>query len=83
MVCSKYNFIDSFYFISGQSLGTFKIVSNVFNYFISFTGTFISPKIYLHIIGQVWFSYFMIYRAYLFETLSTSNRRKRIFMKEL
>lgn len=72
-----------FYFISGQSLSIFKIVNNVFNYFISFTGTSISLKgLFIYVIGQIWFSYFMIYRAYLFEILSTSNRRKRIFMRE-
>lgn len=35
----------------------------------------------LYLIGQIWFSFAMIYRGYLFETLSTSNRRKRLFMR--
>lgn len=72
-----------FYFLSGQTLNIFKIINNVFNYFISFTSISISLRgLLIYIIGQVWFSYFMIYRAYLFKTLSTGNRRKRIFMGE-
>ncbi|MDI9476302.1 MAG: hypothetical protein ACOX0L_02280 [Natronincolaceae bacterium] len=72
-----------FYFISGQSLSIFRIVNSVFNYFVSFTSISVSLKgLFVYIIGQIWFSYFMVYRAYLFETLSTSNRRKRLFMSE-
>ncbi len=72
-----------FYFISGRSLSIIGIVSNIFNYFLSFSSIFISLKgLLIYLIGQIWFSYFMIYRAYLFERLSTSNRRKRLFMRE-
>ncbi|MFW5647874.1 MAG: hypothetical protein ACOCG5_02180 [Candidatus Alkaliphilus sp. MAG34] len=72
-----------FYFLSGRSLSIFRIVNNVFNYFISFTSISISIKgLFIYILGQVWFSYFMIYRAYLFETLSTSSRRKRMFTRD-
>lgn len=72
-----------FYFLSGQSLSIFRIVNNVFNYFMSFTSISISVKgLLIYVLGQVWFSYFMIYRAYLFETLSTSSRRKRLFTRD-
>lgn len=72
-----------FYFVTGGSINVFGIISNVFNYFISFGTTITSIKgLIIYLLGQVWFSYFMIYRAYLFETLSTSNRRKRLFMRE-
>ncbi len=72
-----------FYFISGQSLSILRVVNNVFNYFISFTGAQVSPKgLLMYIAAQIWFSYFMIYRAYLFEILSTSSRRKRMFTRE-
>ncbi len=72
-----------FYFISGQSLSIFRIVNNVFNYFISFTNVSVSLKGFLiYVVGQIWFSYFMIYRADLFKILSTSNRRRRMFMKK-
>ncbi|WP_249168601.1 hypothetical protein [Alkaliphilus sp. B6464] len=72
-----------FYFITGGYINIFGIISNVFNYFISFSTMFTSIRgLLAYFIGQVWFSYFMIYRAYLFETLSASNRRKRLFMRE-
>lgn len=72
-----------FYAITGNAISLSGIVSNVFNYFMYFGSISTSLKgLIIYILGQVWFSYFMIYRAYLFETLSTSNRRKRLFMRE-
>lgn len=72
-----------FYFVTGGGLSVLQIISSVFNYFVSIRTSITSPKgIIFYFLGQIWFSYFMIYRAYLFETLSTSNRRKRLFMKD-
>jgi len=71
------------YFITGGSVNIFGVISNVFNYFISFSRMITSIKgIIIYFLAQIWLSYFMIYRAYLFETLSTSNRRKRLFMRQ-
>jgi len=36
----------------------------------------------LYLIGLVWFTFLMVYRGHLFEALSTSNRRKRMFMRK-
>jgi len=72
-----------FYFITGGSISVFGIISNAFNYFLSFGAMITSFKgLIVYFLGQIWFAYFMIYRAYLFEALSTSNRRKRLFMRE-
>lgn len=72
-----------FYFMPGHPLSILSFVSNIFNYFISFNSfstTLIGLLLYL--LSQIWFSFYMIYRAYLFEELTTSNRRKRLFMRE-
>lgn len=37
----------------------------------------------LYFLGQLWFSYIMIYRGFLFELLNTSSRRKRLFMRNM
>ncbi len=72
-----------FYIITGNSINVFSIISNVFNYFLSLGIGITSFKgLFIYCLGQIWFSYFMIYRAYLFEELSTSTRRKRLFMRE-
>ena len=39
-------------------------------------------SILLYVIGQVIFSFMMIYRGHLFKVLSTSTRRKRMFMNK-
>jgi len=39
--------------------------------------------IILYLLGQLWFSYMMIYRGFLFELLNTSSRRKRMFMRNM
>lgn len=65
------------YIISGKiafQLFSIRFVSNLnisINTIISF------------IIGQLVFSFIMIYRGVLFESLSTSTRRKRIYMRDL
>lgn len=72
-----------FQLVAGRYFNVFGIISNVFNYFLSFTSIFTSPKgIIIYIFGQVWFTYFTLYRGYLFEKLSSSNRRKRLFMRK-
>jgi len=42
---------------------------------------FASSKIFLYLAGQVLLAYFMIYRGLLFEILSGTSRRKRMFMR--
>ncbi|QUH24390.1 hypothetical protein [Serpentinicella alkaliphila] len=62
---------------------TGNLLTNIFNYYISIFTIFTSPSgIVFYLIGQLWFSYMMIYRGFLFELLSTSTRRKRLFMRE-
>ncbi|MGV8146170.1 MAG: hypothetical protein ACLKAK_06185 [Alkaliphilus sp.] len=50
---------------------------------IKITDLFSPTMIITYLISQVFISYFMIYRGLLFATLSTSTRRKRLFMREL
>lgn len=64
-------------------LFTGKFLNGVFNYYIPFKFALAPSKVLiLYFIGQIVFSFMMIYRGYLFEILSTSNRRKRLFMRE-
>ncbi|KAB3534371.1 hypothetical protein F8154_09115 [Alkaliphilus pronyensis] len=50
----------------------------------SLLGIFLNTgSIILYLLGQLWLSFVMIYRGYLFNVLSTSNRRKRLFMRKL
>ncbi len=64
------------YLITGQQL------SGIFNYYVLPTRMLLSPVgLLLYLLGQLWFTFMMIYRGYLFELLSTSNRRKRLFMR--
>ena len=57
-------------------------ITNLFSTGISFNSNILSIKsIGLYLIGQVIFSFTMIYRGVLFEMLSTSTRRKRMFMR--
>ncbi|ABR47899.1 hypothetical protein Amet_1723 [Alkaliphilus metalliredigens QYMF] len=66
-----------FYLLTGQFL------TGVFNYQISLVTIFTSPYGLLgYVVGQVWFSYMMIYRGFLFGLLSSSTRRKRLFMRD-
>ncbi|MDR5659620.1 hypothetical protein RH915_08945 [Serpentinicella sp. ANB-PHB4] len=69
--------IGVLYFLTGE------LLTGIFNYYISVTGLLSSPyNIVIYIVGQIWFSLLMIYRGYLFNTLSTSSRRKRMFMRK-
>jgi len=64
-------------------LFTGEILRGIFNYYVSIITIFTSPfGVVTYLLGQLWFSYMMIYRGFLFETLSTSTRRKRLFMRE-
>lgn len=64
------------YFITGST------ITNLFPTGIGFNFNTISIQgIGLYLIGQVIFSFTMIYRGVLFNLLSTSNRRKRMFMR--
>lgn len=61
---------------------TGNLLTGIFNYQISIS-LLISPiGAIMYLAGQVWLSFMMIYRGNLFEILSTSNRRKRMFMRE-
>lgn len=76
-------FIPNLILLGGMYLITGDILRNIFNYYISIYAIFTSPTgIIIYLIGQLWFSYMMIYRGFLFELLSTSTRRKRLFMRE-
>jgi hypothetical protein len=57
---------------------------NVFNNITSLGTITQGPfGILLYILGQLWFSYGMIYRGLLFKLLNTSSRRKRLFMRNM
>lgn len=76
-------FIPNVVFIGILYLLIGNIQLNLF--MINFAST-INLSIYsilIYIIGQIIFSFFMIYRGVLFDKLSTSTRRKRIFMRDL
>ncbi|AKL94566.1 hypothetical protein CACET_c10630 [Clostridium aceticum] len=68
--------IGVFYLLTGT------LLTGIFNYQVPFRLLFSSRGIVLYLLGQIWFSYIMVYRGYLFDLLSTSNRRKRLFMRE-
>lgn len=75
--------IPNIILIGGMYIFTGDLLTNIFNYYISIVRIFTSPLgIFAYLLGQLWFSYMMIYRGFLFELLSTSTRRKRLFMRE-
>jgi hypothetical protein len=72
------NFIlfSIFYFITGRVIGGLFSFIEMGIYFD------LSPKgIVLYIIGQILIAFITLYRGVLFEILSTSTRRKRMFMR--
>lgn len=76
-------FIPNIILAGALYLFTGNFLSSVFNYYIQFKFAFFRPRtLILYFVGQIIFSFTMIYRGYLFEILSTSNRRKRLFMRE-
>lgn len=68
--------IGLIYIITGNILTGFISTSVGFGFGLS------SRSILLYIVGQVIFSFMMIYRGHLFKILSTSTRRKRMFMNK-
>lgn len=66
-----------FYIVTGNVIKDVFAISSGYFYNISVKG------IILYIIGQIMFSFIMIYRGILFDVLSTSTRRKRAFMQHL
>lgn len=70
-------FVILLYVLSGR------LILNLFSINFSFGFNFSLSSIIFFLIGQIAFSFIMIYRGVLFETLSTSTRRKRIYMRDL
>ncbi|NLW22659.1 MAG: hypothetical protein GXY88_05330 [Tissierellia bacterium] len=62
---------------------TNNLLLNVFTTHIGFNFDFSIKGIAFYILGQAVFSFIMIYRGYLFKLLSTSTRRKRMYMNKL
>jgi hypothetical protein len=58
-------------------LATGKILSGLFNTYLSFNAFINIRSILFYFIGQTIFSFMMIYRGYLYKMLSGSTRRKR------
>ncbi|WP_026477011.1 hypothetical protein [Alkaliphilus transvaalensis] len=74
-------YIPNIIFIGLMYLLTGELISGVINYYAP-VNLLARGGIVTYLLGQVLFSFMMIYRGYLFETLSTSNRRKRLFMRK-
>ncbi|MBS4535303.1 hypothetical protein GOQ29_06690 [Clostridium sp. D2Q-14] len=70
-------FIFILYFLIGD------MQLNLFRISFAYSMNFSIYSILIYIIGQIVFSFVMIYRGVLFDKLSTSTRRKRIFMRDL
>lgn len=58
------------------------LILNIFTINLSFSYSFTLKGIGLYVLGQALFSFIMIYRGYLFKTLSTSTMRKRMYMNK-
>lgn len=63
-------------------LFTNKIFTNIFTTHLNFVFDFSPRGIVLYLLGQLLFSIMMIYRGHLFKLLSTSSRRKRMYMND-
>lgn len=59
-----------------------RIITNMFTTHLSFNLDLSAWGILVYLIGQVLFSFIMIYRGFLFEILSSSTRRKRFYMRK-
>lgn len=64
-------------------LVTNQLLTNIFATHLNFRLDFSPRGVLLYFAGQLLFSFIMIYRGHLFKILSTSNRRKRIYMNNL
>ncbi|MBZ2175954.1 hypothetical protein K8M07_11965 [Schnuerera sp. xch1] len=62
---------------------TGRLILNMFTTHLSFNMNFDIGSMIRYLIGQSLFSFVMIYRGHLFKLLSTSTRRKRMYMKKL
>ncbi len=70
--------------IGGLILITGDVITGIFTTDISIGIIFNRPfGLVVYLIGQLWFSFMMIYRGYLYKLLNTSSRRKRLFMREV
>lgn len=69
--------LGAFYLVTGNVIRDVLAISS--GYFFSYS----IRGIVLYIVGQIMFSFIMIYRGILFDTLSTSTRRKRAYMQHL
>lgn len=70
-------FYAAIYLISGN------LLLNVFNTHLEFNFSTAPLYIVIYAIAQTVFSFMMIYRGHLYKILSTSTRRKRMFMKKI
>lgn len=70
-------FYGAIYFLAGE------LLLNVFNTNLEFDFSTNILGIAMYIVGQTIFSFMMVYRGHLYKLLSTSTRRKRIFMKKI
>ncbi len=75
-------FIPNIIFGVLMYLLTGNIIKDVLNYYLPLNTLLSSKGFVFYLLGQILFSFMMVYRGYLFETLSTSNRRKRLFMRK-
>ena len=75
-------FVPNLVLLGGLYLLTGNLLMGVFNTYVVSTRILSIRGLGFFIIGQIWFSYMMIYRGYLYELLSTSTRRKRLFMRK-
>ena len=69
-----------FYFL--LYLITNTLLLDVFTTHLDFNFSFTIKGIVLYFLGQTLFSFIMIYRGHLFKLLSTSTRRKRMYMNK-
>ncbi len=59
------------------------VFTNVFVTHIGYNFDLSLKGMIVYLIGQILFSFMMIYRGYLFDVLSNSTRRKRLYMRNL
>lgn len=71
-------FYGLIYMITGRIL-----LENIFNTHLGFSFSTNIIYIIMYIAAQVIFTFMMIYRGHLYKILSTSTRRKRMFMRKI
>lgn len=75
-------FLPNIIFIGLIFIITGDIMIGFFNTNISFGFNFSTRFLITYFVGQLIFSFMMIYRGFLYKILSTSTRRKRMFMNK-